>query len=59
MIRKCGSKDESKILYINNMAAKVYKRVILEECYHDPYMSREELLREMGKLTFYGYEEGG
>ena len=57
MIRKCGPKDEERILYIINKAAKAYKGVIPENCYHEPYMSRGELRREMNAMTFYGYEK--
>ena len=59
LIRKCDSKDETRILYIINKAAKIYKGAIPEERYHEPYMPIEELRREMGKMTFYGYEDGG
>ena len=31
--------------------------MIPEDCYHEPYMSRGELRREMNAMTFYGYEK--
>lgn len=30
-----------------------------QDCYHQPYMSREELGREMGSMSFFGWEEEG
>src|SRR3989337_197254 len=59
LIRKCDFNDETRILYMVNRDAKIYKGVIPAERYHEPYMPREEISREMGRMTFYGYEDGG
>lgn len=59
MIRKCERKDEKIISNIINESAKVYNGVIPEDRYHEPYMPLEELRREMGVMTFFGYEEKG
>ncbi len=59
MIRKCGSADEDRVFLIINEAARAFKGVIPEDCYHEPYMSREELSGEMDEMVFFGYEEGG
>ena len=56
MIRKCRLKDKQRIFHIINEAAKAYKGAIPEDCYHEPYMTMEELLAEMDAMTFYGYE---
>lgn len=59
MIRKCGLKDEDRIFHIINEAARAYKGIIPEDRYHEPYMSKEELCREMDVMSFYGYEKEG
>jgi len=55
LIRECGSEDEEKIFRVINEAARAYEGVIPEGCYHSPYMSVEELRREMKTVAFYGY----
>jgi len=57
MIRRCSVEDEESIFRIVNQAAKAYKGVIPDDRYKEPYMPREELREEMGKMTFYGYEQ--
>jgi N-acetylglutamate synthase-like GNAT family acetyltransferase len=57
--RKCEKKDEETILGIINQSAVAYKDVIPEDRYHEPYMSMEELRKEMSEMTFFGYEEKG
>ena len=56
MIRKCDANDTEKIYNIINEAAKAYDGVIAEDCYHQPYMPKEELEREMRRVHFYGWE---
>ena len=58
MIKELSS-EETQIIYdIINQAAFVYKGAIPEDCYHEPYMPREELIREMKSMSFFGWEEG-
>jgi len=59
MIKKLSVKDAPVIYQIVNTAAEAYKGVIPEDCYHTPYMPREELDREMTGMTFFGWEEDG
>lgn len=59
MIRRCEAKDASKIYEIVNEAATAYEGVIAEDCYHRPYMSYQELEREMARVTFFGWVENG
>ena len=59
MIRECNQGDEVGIFKIINESAKAYKDVIPEDRYHEPYMSLQELRREMSEMTFFGYEEEG
>jgi len=58
MIRKLSSKDTSGIYVVINKAACAYQRVIPDDCYHDPYMPKEELCREMARMTFFGWDAG-
>ena len=46
MIRKYTKIDSSKILYIINDAATKYKGIIPNDCWHEPYMSEQELISE-------------
>ena len=59
MIRQCHSGDTGRIFLIINEAARAYQGVIPDDCYHQPYMSADELQREMKRLTFLGWELGG
>ena len=59
MIRRCRSDDVSRIHFIINEAAKAYEGVIPADCYHQPYMSMDELEREMERMTFFGWEVNG
>ena len=60
MIRRCEEGDFEAIYEIINEAAQAYKGAIPPDCWKEPYMSREELQREMESgITFWGYEEGG
>lgn len=58
MIRKCGAADFEAIFEIINDAAAAYKGVIPADCWHEPYMPREELKQESeAGIVFWGYEE--
>ncbi len=60
MIRKCEEIDFERILEIINDAAQAYKGVIPVDCWHEPYMSKEELRHEIeGGVCFWGFEEEG
>ncbi len=47
MIRQCTESDFETIYEIINDAAKAYRGVIPENSWHEPYMSRNELSREI------------
>ena len=56
MISEYKKSDSSKILYVINDAAIKYKGVIPDNCWHEPYMSEQELVNEFNvKLRMYGY----
>jgi len=59
LIRRCGFEDKGRIYKVVNEAAKAYKGVIPKDCYNEPYMPMDELLKEMGAMTFYAYEAEG
>ncbi len=59
MIHQCQPGDIDKIYFIINEAAKAYEDVIPTDRYHQPYMPREELEREMKRMTFFGWEVNG
>ena len=56
MIRQCQASDATRMYFIINEAAKAYDGVIPADCYHQPYMTEEELEKEMKRVTFYGWE---
>ena len=60
MIRKCDEDDFEVIWQIINDGAQAYKGVIPLDRWKEPYMSREELRREMHEgVEFWGFEEHG
>jgi GNAT superfamily N-acetyltransferase len=60
VIRLCIDKDLDAMLHIINDSAGAYKGHIPDDCYHQPYMSRHELLSEIAAgVVFYGYEHQG
>ena len=59
MIRRLSCKDTNAAWEIINEAARAYKGVIPDNCYHEPYMPKEELRREMKSMTFFGWQEEG
>lgn len=59
LIRTCRTKDIQTIYRIINDAATAYDGHIPADCYHQPYMPLEELLNEMKRMTFFGWEIEG
>jgi N-acetylglutamate synthase-like GNAT family acetyltransferase len=58
MIRPGQPEDFEAMGDIINAAAQAYKGVIPEDCWQDPYMSKEELAHEIkAGVNFWGYEE--
>ncbi len=58
-IRRLSHAELPVVLDIINAAAKKYGGVIPDDCFHEPYMTREELTREMSAMDFYGWVEDG
>jgi GNAT superfamily N-acetyltransferase len=60
LIRKSVEADFAAILAIVNDAAQAYREVIPVDRWHDPYMSTDELAREIsGGVLFWVAEEEG
>jgi len=59
-IRPCRDDEGATILQIVNAAAEAYRGVIPDDCWHEPYMSSDELEREIAaRVAFWGYERDG
>ena len=57
MIRICNKLDFHTIFKIINDAAQIYKGVIPEDCWNEPYMQFEELKEEIEHgVVFWGWE---
>jgi N-acetylglutamate synthase-like GNAT family acetyltransferase len=60
LIRKCRDSDFQAIYQVINDAAQVYKGIIAEDRWKEPYMPQSELQKELGSgVRFWGYEEAG
>ena len=58
MINEYTYKNISQILYVINNAAIKYKGIIPENCWHDPYMSKKELMNEFkADVQMFGYRK--
>jgi GNAT superfamily N-acetyltransferase len=59
-IRRCRDDERAAIVAIVNAAAEAYRDVIPADRWHDPYMPRDELDREIeAGVEFWGYELDG
>jgi GNAT superfamily N-acetyltransferase len=60
LIRKGSESDSAAMLAIVNAAAQAYRGVIPADRWHEPYMPRDELEREVaGGVVFWVAEEDG
>ena len=58
MITEYTKKDVSNILSVINNAALKYKGIIPDDCWHEPYMSEQELLNEFDSgVRMFGYKK--
>ena len=59
MINKCERKDFDEIYEIINDASMAYKGIIPADRWHEPYMPKAELEKQIGELVeFWKYTEG-
>ena len=60
MIRLCRDDERPAILAIVNAAAEAYRGAIPADRWHEPYMARDELDREIAAgVAFWGCEDAG
>ena len=60
MIRRCTDADIPVIDSIINEAAERYRGAIPDDCFHQPYMSRQALESEIAAgVNFWGWEDRG
>jgi len=60
MIRRCTDGDVPAIDAIINEAASAYRGVIPADCWHEPYMTRSDLVAEIaGGVEFWGWDDAG
>ncbi|MBI3401565.1 MAG: GNAT family N-acetyltransferase [Acidobacteria bacterium] len=58
MIRQCEPADAEGIYEVINDGASAYHGIIAPDCWHEPYMSREELAHEIASsVVFSGFYE--
>jgi len=58
MIIEYTKSDTSKILHVINDASLRYKGVIPDDCWHEPYMSKHELINEFNDgVRMYGFHD--
>ena len=56
MINEYTKKDISKIIHVINDASTIYKGIIPDNCWHEPYMSEQELIDEFDDgVRMFGY----
>jgi len=60
MLEKCTTNNFGEILEIINDAASVYKGIIPSDCWHEPYMTEQELQTQMDEgVEFWSYADNG
>ena len=60
MIRRCEAADFETLFTVVNDGARAYAGVIPADCFHTPYMSREDLALEISlAVRFWGFEQSG
>ena len=60
MIHLCNQRDVDTICEIINDSARAYDGQIPKDCYHQPYMPKDDMLSDMADgVVFFGYEKDG
>ena len=58
MIKECTKKNISNILYVINDASLKYKGIIPNDCWHEPYMTKQKLISEFDNgVRMFGYNK--
>lgn len=59
-IRRCPADEQASILAVINAAAVRYRGIIPADCWHEPYMSAEDLARNIETgVNFWGCHDNG
>ena len=58
MITECTKKNIPNILYVINDASLKYKGIIPNDCWHEPYMTKQKLISEFANdVRIFGYNK--
>ena len=58
MITECTKKNISNILYVINDSSLKYKGIIPNDCWHEPYMTKQKLISEFANgVRMFGYNK--
>ena len=58
MIKECTKKNISNILHVINDASLKYKGIIPNDCWHEPYMTKQKLIYEFANcVRMFGYNK--
>ena len=58
MIAECTKKNIPNILYVINDASLKYKGIIPNNCWHEPYMTKQKLISEFtNDVRIFGYNK--
>ena len=58
MIIECTKNNISNILYVINDASLKYKGIIPNDCWHEPYMTKQKLISEFANgVRMFGYNK--
>jgi len=58
MIAECTKKNIPNILYVINDASLKYKGIIPNDCWHEPYMTKQKLISEFtNDVRIFGYNK--
>ena len=58
MIKECTKKNISDILHVINDASLKYKGIIPNDCWHEPYMTKQKLTNEVANgVRMFGYNK--
>ena len=58
MIAECTKKNIPNILYVINDASLKYKGIIPNDCWHEPYMTKQKLINEFANgVRMFGYNK--
>ena len=58
-LRELSASEAGMIHSVINEAAVAYRGRIPDDCYHEPYMPVQEVLREMENMVFFGWQGPG